>query len=307
MNASRDVRPLRRSLFFVPGSDPRKLEKARTLSADTLLLDLEDSVAIAEKSRARDLVSSFVKAGGAVATEIAVRINPPGTPFFDEDLAACVLAGAQAILLPKSQRPDDIARVSDQILRLEASSSPSDLESVRLMALVETALGITRVAELGRATSRVDALCFGHADFSRDMGLVDADASRGAVLHARCCVAIAARAADVTAIDTVFLDVRDAAGFREDTRLGAELGFEGKLCIHPTQIEIANEIHSPADEQIRFAQRVVQAAHEASVEGRGVFAVDGKMVDEPLVAAQRRVLARAERIGRSIGSESPDE
>jgi len=298
-------RPLRRSLFFVPGGEPRKLEKARGAGADTLLLDLEDSVAVPEKERAREAVAGCVREGGFGEAEVAVRVNPPGTPFFEDDLAQAVGAGAHAIMLPKAERAEGVARVAAQIAALEASR-PSG-PPVRLLALVETAAGIVNAASLPRAGPRVDALCFGHADFSRDMGLVDVDPARGVVLHARCTLAIAARAADVAPIDTVFVDVRDEAGFRADARLGVELGFEGKLCIHPAQVGIANEIYSPTDAQIDYARRVVEAAAEARAAGRGVFTVDGKMVDEPLIAAQERILGRARRLGRAPAPEPQKE
>ncbi len=292
---------LRRSLFFVPGGEPRKLDKSRTLGADTLLLDLEDSVSVDEKSRARELVSGVLRSGDLGGAEAAVRVNPPGTPYFDEDLEAAVSAGAAAIMLPKAENPDRLGEVADRIQSLEAASGADT--PVALLALVETARGAIRAHELPRASSRVEALCFGHADFSRDMGLVEADSSRGSVFHARCGLAIAARAAAVTPIDTVYLNVRDEEGFREDARLAASLGFDGKLCIHPSQVAIANEVYTPSAAEIDFATRVLEAGRRAREEGRGVFAVDGKMVDEPVLAAQRRVLDRARRSGIDVGVE----
>jgi len=290
-------RPLRRSLFFVPGGEPRKLEKAPGLGADTLLLDLEDSVAPAEKEQARERVTRAIVEGSFGGAEVAVRVNPPGTPFFDEDLEAAVLAGAHAIMLPKSESAAALARVAERIDAIEGRRRAGVSGSVRILALVETAGGIVSVGSLAAASDRIEALCFGHADFSRDMGLARADASAGSVFHARCALAIAARAGRVSPVDTVYLDPRDERGFRADAELGASLGFEGKLCIHPSQIAIANEVHTPTAEQIDFARRVVEAARAAEAEGRGVFTVDGKMVDAPLIAAQRRILAQARRAG----------
>ncbi|MDJ0867149.1 MAG: CoA ester lyase [Myxococcota bacterium] len=303
MIRQRTGRRLRRSLFFVPGSERRKLEKARGCGADTLLLDLEDSVAIPEKESAREQVAAFLREGEFGGSEPAVRVNPPGTPYFDDDLDAAIRAGAAAILLPKSERPDALVRVADRMRALDAECGEGE---TRLLALVETAAGIAQVASLPHASARLEALCFGHADFSTDMGLAGASAAEGVLLHARCTLAIAARAGDVAPIDTVFLDVRDEAGFREDAALGARLGFEGKLCIHPSQVPLANQVHTPGSEQVEYARRVVEAAEQARVEGRGVFTVDGKMVDEPLIAAQRRVLERARRAGLGEGTESSD-
>jgi citrate lyase subunit beta/citryl-CoA lyase len=174
---------------------------------------------------------------------------------------------------------------------------------VRLLALVETAAGVAQVASLASATPRIGALCFGHADFSRDMGLAAPNPARGVVFHARCALAIAARAGQVAPIDTVCLDVRDARAFRRDAELGLELGFEGKLCIHPLQVPIANRVHTPTTAQIAYARRVLEASQKADSEGKGVFTVDGKMVDAPLIAVQQRVLERARRAGALSAAE----
>jgi len=300
------MQSLRRSLFFVPGGEPRKLEKAVRAEADTLLLDLEDAVAPGDKSRAREQVASFLRAGDFGGAEPAVRVNPPGTPYFDEDLEAAVGSGARAVMIPKSERAEDLQRIDAWLLALEERAGVGADQRVRILALAETAAGIADARWLPGASPRIDALCFGHADFSRDMGLPTADASRGVLHHARCTLAIVARAGRVVPIDTVFLDVRDEAGFREDAALGRSLGFEGKLCIHPRQVPIANEIFTPSKEEIDFALRVVEASRQAEAEGKGVFTVDGKMVDAPLVAAQQRTLERARRAGALPGQEDGD-
>lgn len=304
---SHQTRSLRRSLFFVPGGDRRKLEKARDVGADTLLLDLEDSVPIEEKERARDLVSAFLGEGATGRAEPAVRVNPPGSPWFEEDLQAAVASGAAAIMLPKAERADEIARVAALLETIEPAHAGAGSSGVRLLALVETAAGVARVSSLADASPRIDALCFGHADFSRDMGLADALPDRGVLLHARCAVAIAAHASGVAAVDTVHLDVRDEAGFRADALLGRELGFEGKLCIHPLQVGIANDVHTPSPPQIAYARRVIEADRSARAEGRGAFTVDGRMVDAPLVAAQEKVLERARRAGVAEEAGEDDE
>lgn len=293
--------PLRRSVFFVPGSEPRKLEKARGLPADTLLLDLEDAVAPAEKDRARELVAEFLRAtpaGAANGPELAVRVNPTGTPYFDADLEAAVAAGASAIVLPKAESEAQLALVAARLDALERRHGRGEGDAVRLLPLVETARGIAGIAALAlQAPQRIDALCFGHADFSLDMELAAADANNPVVVHARCALVIAARAGGLGAIDTICLDVRDAEANRREAELGLSLGFEGKLCIHPMQVEIANSVYTPSCEQIDFARRVLDAAASAEAEGRGVFTVDGKMVDAPLIASQRRVVERARRAG----------
>lgn len=297
MSADDVARPLRRSLFFVPGDSPRKLEKARQIGADTLLLDLEDAVALAQKDLAREQVAAFLRVGDFGGAEPAVRINPFDTPWFERDLEAAISSGATAIMLPKTERAEQLRELAERMTELERRSRPDGARATRILALVETAAGVVDAASLAKATPRVEALCFGHADFSRDMQLASADASEGVVFHARCSVAIAARAGGVSPIDTVHLEVRDEGAFARDAQRGRDLGFEGKLCIHPMQVEIANRIHNPTSEQIDYARRVVDAAARAEEEGLGVFTVDGKMVDAPLVSAQRRILERAARAG----------
>jgi citrate lyase subunit beta/citryl-CoA lyase len=286
---------LRRSVLFVPGGHPRRIEKAPSTGADALVLDLEDSVAPDEKDRARELVAAALREGRAGGAEAAVRINAPGTAHFAADLEAAVIAGADAIMLPKAQAAEVLAEVSGRIDELESERGPG--ASVRLLALVETPPGVVRLASLADAAGRIDALCFGHADFAREMGLAEADASGGVIFHARCALAIAARAAGVSAIDCVFLDVRDERAFREDAACGQRLGFEGKLCIHPTQVRIANEVYTPTAERVEYARRVVEGWDRALAEGSGVFSLAGRMIDAPLVALERRVLERARRAG----------
>jgi len=286
---------LRRSLLFVPGSEPRKLERAREAGADTLIFDLEDAVAPERKVEARGYVAEALSAGTFGDAELAVRINAPGSEHFREDLGAVVGAGGRTVVLPKAESAEGIAHAVAVIDELERRHAPA--VGLRLLLLVESPLGIANVLAIGGSSRRVEALCFGHADFSLEMGLREADASRGIAFHARCTLAIAAKACGVAAIDSVHLGVKDEAAFRADAELGLELGVEGKLCIHPRQAAIANEVYTPRPEEVARAQRVIAAADQASAEGRGVFALDGKMIDAPLVAVQRRILERARRAG----------
>jgi citrate lyase subunit beta/citryl-CoA lyase len=290
---------LRRSLLFVPGAEPRKIEKAREAGADTLVLDLEDSVAPQQKAEARATVAAALRDGGFGDMELAVRVNAPGTPYFGADLNAVIEAGARCLLIPKSESAEGIEGVVALLEHLEPQPAATDV--TKLLLLIESPEGVANATAIGRATPRVEALCFGHADFALSMGLTEADASRGIIYHARCTVAIAAKACGLAPIDTVYLAVKDEQGFRADTELGLRLGFEGKLCIHPRQVEIANEVYTPSPEQIEYALRVVQAWERAEREGRGVFTLDGKMIDAPLVAVRRRVLERARRAGLLSG------
>jgi citrate lyase subunit beta/citryl-CoA lyase len=281
-------------LLFVPGGELRRLESARSSAADTLLFDLEDSVALDEKANARLKVAAALRDLDFGEAERAVRVNPPGTPYFEDDLESSLQAGVRTIMLPKCETAAGILTVATRIDAWERGAKVED-RSVRLLALVETAAGIAQAFEVAGASSRIEALCFGHADFALDMGLPNADPSNPLVLHARASLAIAAKARRVAAIDNVFLAVRDETAFREDVRLGIELGFEGKLCIHPRQVEIVNQLYTPTPQQIEYAMRVLEGWQRCQAEGRGVFTLDNKMIDAPLVAAQRRILERATR------------
>jgi citrate lyase subunit beta/citryl-CoA lyase len=283
-------------LLFVPGGEQRKLDRSRETTADLLVFDLEDSVAPDHKARAREQVAHHIQSVESSGQEIAVRVNPLESPNFEADLEAVVSAGARTIMLPKSQSPEGLEQASATAARLEAKiEAPSG--SVRLLALVETAAGISRVETLAGTNPRIDALCFGNADFSLDMGLPEADTSTGVLLHARCRLAIAAAAAKVMPIDGVCLAVKDTAAFLEEGNLALRLGFEGKLCIHPAQAEIANSIFTPTPAQIETALRVIEGWEAAVAEGKSVFALDGKMVDPPLVDIQQRVIDRAKQAG----------
>lgn len=262
-----------------------------------MILDLEDAVSPDQKEHARQLVADALRAGSYGDAEVAVRVNAPDTPHFDADLEAMVAAGASAIMLPKCESAAGLASVNDRLEALERRRAPRAGERTKLLCLVESPAGVADALAIGRSVARTEALCFGHADFSLQMGLAAADASRGVVYHARCSVVIAAKAANVVPIDCVHMEVRDEDAFRQDARLGLQLGFEGKLCVHPRQVEIANQVYTPTPEQIDYARRVIEAAEAARAAGRGVCTLDGKMIDAPIEAVQCRVLDRARRAG----------
>ena len=280
---------LRRSLLFVPGIATQRFAKARASGADTIIFDLEDSVPPDAKEAARESVCAALGEGGFGDSEPAVRINAPGTPYHEDDLRAVAAAGTRSVMIPKSERVEDLRTAAGILDELEAPA--------HILALLETPRGVVCAFEVGEATPRVDALCFGHADFALEMGVPADDPGTGVLYHARCAVAVAARACSVQPVDNVCLAVRDEQAFRRDVEVGIQLGFEGKLCIHPAQVAIANELYTPTPEQVQYAQRVVSGWQAARAQGLGVFTLDDKMVDAPLVHAQQRILARAQRAG----------
>lgn len=287
---NKDTR-LRRTLLFVPGTNPDRFSKAIGTGADSIIFDLEDSVSIDLKNEARKNVLDFLKSEHKNDTEFAVRINPHNTKYFQEDLEKVVEAKVDSIVVPKSEDAYTLKNIADFI----AKNSPN--KDIRILALVETALGVTQINQIISATSKVDAVCFGHADFSLDMGLTDNDATRGVIYYARCSIAIAARAYKASPIDNVCLAVKDEDAFKNDVNVGISLGYEGKLCIHPAQVKIANDLYTPTSEQINYAKRVIEGWDEAKAQGKGVFTIDNKMVDAPIVALQKKVLDRAKKAG----------
>lgn len=283
---------LRRTLLFVPGSEPKRIEKAKNISADTILFDLEDSVPLEKKEEARTIVSNCIQEGGFEGRELAVRINAPGSPFYESDLNFMIQAGVSAIMIPKSENAQQFKEVENRITRHEPPENP-----IQLFALIETPKGVLNLNEIAASSNRIKALCFGHADFSLEMGLQEANPAVGVVYHARCQVAMTAKAYGITPIDNVCLSVKDEETLIEDIQTGIQLGFEGKMCIHPLQVGIANDLYSPNAKQIEYAKKVVEGWKEAQKKGLGVFTVNHKMVDLPLVMTQEKVLEKAKKIG----------
>lgn len=279
-----------RSALFVPGDDERKLARATGAGADALIYDLEDAVAGAHKARARELVCAALRAPDAAPGW--VRVNGLDTPWGAQDVRAVAAAGAQAVLLPKCESAAQLA----------AAAALLEGTPTRLIALIETPAGVFDLAALGTAGGRLVALGFGHADFCHAAGLPDLRADVGLAWHARCQVVLGARARGLAALDCVCMDVRDAAVFRADAQLGRDLGYDGKLCIHPAQVPLAHAVYAPSAPAVEHARRVLDAWAQARAQGLGVIALDGAMVDAPVVAAAQRVLDRA---GRSPDAASP--
>jgi citrate lyase subunit beta/citryl-CoA lyase len=288
---------LRRSCLFVTGADHRALEHARSAGADTLILDLEDTVAADRKSAARALVSEFLRAGGPPDTERAVRVNAVGTAQLDDDLPAVVVAGADALVVPKTESPDDLRALDVRLAILERRSG-RHVGTVRLLPLLETPAGVLRAHQLAIASPRVDALVIGHVDLSRTLGIREAGAMEGTILHARAHLVLAAKAASVDAIDAVYMRAEDDTGFEAEARQGLALGFGGKLLVQAHQVPLIHAVYQPSEAEVDYARRLVAAFDAASADGRGLFVFEGRIIDLPVVEAERSVLRRARRTAR---------
>lgn len=288
---------LRRSFLFVPGSEERKLAKAPGLGADAVILDLEDGVAPARKGEARTLIRAFLQAQNGGTIEWLIRVNGFHTPYFEADLEASVRAGPDALVIPKVDSPEVLQLVDAHLTETElASARPAG--SLKLFALIESARGILNAPAIAAATSRLLGLILGHADLSVDLGIRPGPAGEGIVQHARCQLVLAARAAGVDVVDTIYLNIQDHEGLRTEASQAAALGFTGKLAIHPAQLPIIHEAFTPSAERVRQAERVLETWRQAEAEGRGVCTLDGDLIERPVVEAERRVLERARQAGQ---------
>ena len=299
MTATRTTPPRagpRRSFLFVPGSEERKLAKAASLGADAVILDLEDGVAAARKAEARAQVRTFLQGQDGREIEWLIRLNGFSTPYFEADLEASVRAGPDALVVPKVDSPEMLQKVDAHLTETEhASALP--FGSLKLFALVESARGILSAPAIATATPRLLGMILGHVDLCADLGIPAGPAGEGIVYHARCQFVLAARAAGVDAVDTIYLNIQDQAGLRAEAAQAAALGFVGKLAIHPAQLPVIHEAFTPSVDRIQWAQRVLEAWRGAEAEGRGVCALDGNLIERPVVEGERRVLERARRAG----------
>lgn len=267
-----------RSLLFAPGNDAHKLEKALTAGADAVVADLEDAVPAGEKEAARKLVVDLF-AGARTSSLAAVRVNGAGTAFWEDDLHTLAGLDLGALVLPKAT-PEAVAEL------------PEDGPPV--VAIVESARGLKRAYETASAP-RVAVLALGAVDLGLELGLEPRPDGQE-VLFARSQLVLDSAAAGIRApFDLVHLETRDAVGLERECRLARSLGFRGKLCIHASQVETVNQIFSPGEQEVERARRVVEAYERGAAEGRGAVALDGEMVDLPVVERAKRILAEAER------------
>lgn len=282
------IRP-RRSVLFMPGSNARAMDKARTLPADTLIFDLEDAVAPDAKEQARAQVMAAVRGGSYGRREVVVRVNGPATPWGREDLAAVARSGADAVLLPKVESPQ---AVEEALGVLAAHGAPQHLA---LWCMLETPRGILDAAAIATASPRVGALVMGTSDLTKDLHARHTRDRAPLLLSLGLCV-LAARAAGVAALDGVHLDLDDTVGFEAACRQAADLGFDGKTLIHPKTIATANEVFAPTAADVEWARRVIAAHAEATAQRRGVVVLDGRLIENLHVDDARRVVALADAI-----------
>ena len=282
-----------RSVLYMPGSNARALEKAKSLDADALILDLEDAVAPDQKAIARAQVCGAVAAGGFGYRQVVIRINALDTPWGEADLAAAALAKPDAILVPKPNDRSDIERATDGLRRAGAA------DSVALWAMVETPLAILNLREIAGATrhagSRLSCLVLGTNDLVKETR-IELDADRTAALYWLSASVTAARAYGLAVLDGVYNNFKDLGGLAHEAKHGRMLGFDGKTLIHPDQIKATNEIFAPATEEVQWARKIMAAFELPEHAGKGVITLEGRMVELLHADMARRTVAIADAI-----------
>ncbi|MDE2229954.1 MAG: CoA ester lyase [Alphaproteobacteria bacterium] len=284
------MRP-RRSALFVPGTNARALEKARSLKADALIFDLEDSVAPDAKAASRDAIAAALAQGGYGRRELILRVNALNTEWADGDLKAAARMRLDAVLLPKVESEAE-PRKAEAILI--SSGAPLDLG---LWCMMETARGMLHAEAIATATPRLRAFVMGTADLSKELHAEETPSREPMATALGLCI-LAARAYGLAVLDGVHFDITDAEGFARSCRQGRMLGFDGKTLIHPGTIAAANTIFAPDAATLNHARRVIAAFNEAKARGKGVAVLDGRLIERLHVAAAERALALAAAIAK---------
>ncbi|MBO8183570.1 MAG: CoA ester lyase [Archaeoglobus sp.] len=292
-----------RSILFVPGNNMRMITKACTLPADAVALDLEDAVPLSEKETARIFIKDSIKMVKNSGTTVIVRVNGWSTGLLEEDLEAVVCEGLDCIMLPKAESKEDVTQLDLLLTKLERERN-LEPNCLGIIPTIETAEGVINAWEIATASQRNIAITFGAVDYTRDLG-VSPSKEGIEIFYPRAYVCVVARAAKISAIDTVFTDLIDRKGLEEDCKLAKQLGYSGKNVIHPTQIEFVNKIFTPSQEEVKWAKKVVPAFEAASRKGLGAISVDGKMVDLPVYEQAKNILALIEAI-KEIKSKKGD-
>ncbi len=287
--SERVLRP-RRSALYMPGANARALDKGRTVAADVLIMDVEDGVLPDAKIEARERIVAELATGGYEPREVVVRINGIGTDWFAGDIAAFAASGADALLVPKVDRPETVLRLAEQ---MDSMGAPAEMG---IWCMLETPLGILNARDTAAAHPRLRAFTLGTADLSKELHADLHAPDRLPLLTSIGLVILAARAHGLAVLDAPHFDLDDDAGFERACRQGKAFGFDGKTLLHPRTIAPANDIYGPSAEEIAWSERVIAAWSEAAEAGKGVTLLDGKLIENLHVAEAERIIALAGRI-----------
>lgn len=285
---------LRRTMMFVPGNNPGMMADAHIYGPDSIMLDLEDSVSMHEKDTARLLVYNALKTIDYGDTEMVVRINPLNTPYGKKDIEAVVKAGVHVVRMPKTETADEVREVEAEIEKVEREIGAAG--RTRIMAAIESALGVVNAYDIATSSPRMMGIALGAEDYCAN--LKTQRSKEGDELRlARETIVVAARAAGIDALDTVYSNLNDMETFRREVEYIKTLGFDGKSIINPRQIEVVNEVFTPTEKDIEKAKAIVAAIKEAEKKGSGVIALNGKMIDRPVVIRAERTITLAKAAG----------
>lgn len=283
-----DRNRLRRTMMFIPGNNPGMMRDAHIYGSDSLMFDLEDSVALAEKDAARMLVYNALRTVSYGETEIVVRVNPLNTPFGRQDIEAMVCAGVHVIRMPKTETADDV-RETDAVIAEMEKKHGVEPGSVLMMAAIESAQGVINAPAIATASDRLIGIALGAEDYVANLK-TNRSPEGTELLLARSMIVVAARAAGIAALDTVYSDVNNEEQLVAETRLIRQLGFDGKSVINPRQIAPVHAVFAPGEKEIDKARQIIAAAREAEARGSGVVSLNGKMIDRPIVLRAQRTL-----------------
>lgn len=265
-----------RSLIFVPGNNPRFLEKAKKLQADIVCFDLEDSVPDEEKKNARKLIQTALKSRSSYTASIFVRTNSPKSGKIPDDLKEIIQKGIDGIVIPKVNNVGELKKIEKNILLLEKNRK---LKPVQIIPSIESAEGVVNTYNIASCSKRISAVVFGVFDLLNDLGIEYVKESEGGK-YSRAKIPIDAKAAGISAIDAIWQDLNDIKGLEKDCKIGKSLGYAGKSIIHPDQISTTHKIFYPSKTEIQWAEKVCKYYLESTKKGKGATTIDGKMIDE---------------------------
>jgi len=287
-----DVTKIRRTRLYIPGNNPAMIRNAPLFGADQVIFDLEDGVAVNQKDAARILVRNALQELDFGDTEVTVRINSIDTDYFNDDIKEIVPAKPYAITFPKAEDGRQMLEVCD-IIAIREEQSDMPIGSVKLMPIIESAYGVLRSESIAQACDRIVGISPGGEDLTADLG-AERTLEGEELLYIRARLILAARANGIQVYDTIYPNVRDVEGLFKQTQRIVRMGFDGKACIHPSQIEPIHRAFTPTQQQIDRAERIIDAYKLAQQDGKGVICVDNRMIDVPVVKRSERILKRAE-------------
>lgn len=288
--------PIWRTLLFMPGDDMKKITKGASLETDAVIMDLEDGVAFNRKEEARKIVREALDTLDFGRTTRLVRINPPHHGWQAQDISETIEGRPDGYVLPKVESAREVQNIAHTLIERELYMGLPP-ETIKLLAIIETARGVVHLREIAQADSRLVALVFGAEDLAGDIGSTRTPEGWEG-FYARSKLVTHAAAFGLQAIDTPYVDIENIEGLKAETQQAVQMGYTGKLIIHPKHIGPVNEVFTPSDDAIERAQMLIQLHDEHQASGTGVFRYEGKMVDMPMIRAAERILKRARQAGK---------